>query len=107
MWFFILNKSPTWDNLQKINSNGLGRCSLCKKDNESVPHLVLWFPFTKPVWVELHRYMGIDCRCEGENIEATLKACMKNLHSKLYKALLLIASQGIWIDQNLYLFEGG
>jgi hypothetical protein len=35
MWLVLSNKVPTRDNLQKRCRSRLGRCPLCKDDNES------------------------------------------------------------------------
>jgi hypothetical protein len=35
-WLGLRNKLITWDNLQKMNKSSLGRCSLCKEDEEIV-----------------------------------------------------------------------
>jgi hypothetical protein len=52
MWASLNNRIPTWENLNKRKIEGPGRCTLCKKANETTPHLLLTCPFTAKVWVE-------------------------------------------------------
>jgi hypothetical protein len=92
MWILLLNKSPTWDNLQNKSFTSSGKCSLSKKKNESISHIFLSCPFTTDVWSELHWIIGAHYCWAVENIEASLKAWMDNPHSNLYKALPMIAT---------------
>jgi hypothetical protein len=41
VWSILENKLPTWDNLQNKQFNGLGWCSLCKREAEIVVHLFM------------------------------------------------------------------
>jgi hypothetical protein len=47
MWCLIKNKIPIWDRMKLGNLEGLGWCTLCKADEETIPHLFLHCLFVK------------------------------------------------------------
>jgi hypothetical protein len=53
LWLAMDNRILTWDNFQKRNMQGLGRCIMCKNNHESVDHLFVNCPFTREVWKEI------------------------------------------------------
>jgi hypothetical protein len=42
LWITLSNKILTWDDSQKRNWNGPGRCVLCKEDSETDDHLFVF-----------------------------------------------------------------
>ena len=57
VWTNLENKTPTWDILQKQNHHGLGWCSMCKSESESINH------------------MFISCRLYKQNFSCFLLFC--------------------------------
>jgi hypothetical protein len=50
MSLLINNKALTWDKLQKISYESPGRCYLCKQENETNSHLILFCNYSSEVW---------------------------------------------------------
>jgi hypothetical protein len=53
MWLALANIVLTWDNRQKRNWVGPGKCILCKSSEEMVDHLFATRPFSRIVWYEV------------------------------------------------------
>jgi hypothetical protein len=49
-WLMIENRILTWDNLLKRGFSGPSRCFMCGEGEETINHLMVYFPFTKEVW---------------------------------------------------------
>jgi hypothetical protein len=92
MWLLLLNKSPTWEKLQKRNFVYPIICPLYKQDSETSLHMFINFPFFVSVGEELHRSMGTSIHWRGEMIEATLKYCMDDPNYYNIKYIPLIIS---------------
>ena len=96
-WCILRNKVLTWDNIQKINKMGLGWCLLCKKEEESVQHLLLKCPFNKRVWEETMRLTEKSQRWGGENIREVCQKWWNDTQEENLKYLPLIISWGTWL----------
>jgi hypothetical protein len=73
IWNLLNNKALTLDNLQKRNTNGVGRCPFCNECEETNYHLVLTLPFSIQDWKELVVLIGIIDALYGVSIECGLK----------------------------------
>jgi hypothetical protein len=49
-WLVDKNKISTWDNLLRKGWNGPNICQLCKKDEETIPHIFIHCEFARKVW---------------------------------------------------------
>eukprot|EP01018_Ginkgo_biloba_P002192 Gb_33330 [translate_table: standard] len=63
----------TWDVLQKRNKHRPSRCPLCKVEEESINHLLLFCDFTCQVWKEMEGLLGKSLVWTGESIESSLR----------------------------------
>ena len=54
------NKILTWDNFLKIGGTSPNICILCHMDIEIVDHVMVHFPFTKTVWLEVKNELNIS-----------------------------------------------
>ena len=73
MWFFLSNKSLTWDVIRKKGREGLGRCYLCKVEEESNMHLVVERSFTRSVWLEIGNRLDMKSLWKEALMEQFLK----------------------------------
>jgi len=106
MWFILNNKDPTWDILQKRTFVGPGWCNLCHKTEETYAHIILSCSFTKEVWMEMERMIGLQNVWLVEDVEMALASWYANKDTKNIRALPLNIAWGFWLARNLKLFEG-
>jgi len=59
MWPSLYNKALTWDVLHKRNFIRLGWRCQCHQVEDSIVHLMLECPYSKEVWKEVERLIGI------------------------------------------------
>ena len=50
LWILSHKKISTWDNLQKRGMYGPSVCSLCRKSNETIEHILNSCAFVEPLW---------------------------------------------------------
>jgi hypothetical protein len=105
MWLILHNKAPTWEVLQKRNFIGPGWCSQCHHAKETIYHIILECPFTKEVWKEVERMIGIRNLWEGESIEEDFRTWCSKKETFKIRALPLNIAWGVWLARNLKLFE--
>ena len=53
-WNVVHRSILTTENLRKRGLEGPSRCSLCKKDEENIDHLLLSCTFSKEVWIPMN-----------------------------------------------------
>jgi hypothetical protein len=99
MWAALNNRIPTWDNLNRRQIEGPGRCSLCKNANESTFHILISCPFSKKVWTETSSSLRQRCIWTGDTLELAWKNWSRDPRNKEIKALPLLISWGIWLAQ--------
>jgi len=73
MWFALLYKVPTWEKMRKHQIVGSGLCPLCKAKNESIAHILIFFPFTMKVWTETFAFLRQPCDWNQPSLESTWK----------------------------------
>eukprot|EP00253_Pinus_taeda_P036400 PITA_36400 len=104
-WCVLKQKIPTWDVLQARFKQGPGRCSLCKDDSETIPHLFLGCPFTKRVWKEVTNLLKKHLRWEGESVLAIWEQWWNHSSEENLRNLPPIVCWGVWLERNKCLFK--
>jgi hypothetical protein len=104
MWLLLMNRAPTWENLQKKSFVGPSRCALCKQENETSQHLFLQCP-SLMVWNELRNSLGTTARWEGDSVEQALQSWISSSDTTPIKSLPLISAWGIWLARNHAIFD--
>jgi len=56
----LSNKEITWDVLRRKGREGLGRCYLCKEEEETNCHLAVFCSYTISVWKEIERKLNMN-----------------------------------------------
>lgn len=54
LWLFCHNKILTWDNLRKRNFYGPSICPNCKKDEETIKHLMHYCLLAHKIWQKIN-----------------------------------------------------
>jgi hypothetical protein len=90
--------------MRKRQIEGPGWCSLCKWENESIDHILIFFPFTLKVWGEAALLLRQQCGWNGPTLEATWGNWLQNTSHKNLKALPLLISRGVWMARNSAIF---
>jgi hypothetical protein len=101
----IKQSNPTWDNLNRRQIEGLGRCALCKNANESTFHILISCPFSMKVWTEASLSLRKNCIWNGDTLEMAWKNWSRDPRNKEIKALPLLISWGIWLARNAEIFK--
>jgi hypothetical protein len=103
IWLAVANKILTWDNLQLKGWEGPSCCHLCKKESETVNHLLIHCIFTKKVWNRIRTGLKLKKEWEGN----TLTECYKKwLEKKIVPTTLpAIICWNVWLERNKVLFE--
>eukprot|EP01018_Ginkgo_biloba_P022058 Gb_03022 [translate_table: standard] len=104
----IWAKNPsalTWDNLQKRNIAGPGRCPLCKTSEETNNHLIMECSFSIQVWREIEHLLGVRNVWIGASVEEGLRTWCGNPIAKTFLALPVILAWGICVARNASIFE--
>jgi hypothetical protein len=65
MWLVFKEKTLTWDTLQRRGWIGLGRCSLCNLESETISHLFVDSRFVHSLSRELLDHYKITTHWEG------------------------------------------
>jgi hypothetical protein len=90
MWSLIKNKIPIWDRMKLGNMEGLGWCTLCKADEEIIPHLFLHCLFVKLIWTKSSYALSQVCVCQGHIIEEAWRNWITSPTNRNIKALHLL-----------------
>jgi hypothetical protein len=59
VWTATLGKILTMDNLRKRNVIVVEWCCLCKKNGESIDHLLLHCEVARDLWVSIYNLFGV------------------------------------------------
>ena len=102
MWLDLQNCLKTWDKLIRKGWYGPKFCILCKKDAESVDHLMIHCSFTVNIWKNVCLALKIPRILKGYNIDDPCYLCLKNCKSHYF--LLAIISWKIWNVRDSYFF---
>jgi hypothetical protein len=105
MWCALVNKVPTWDNIQKRTKQGSGWCCLCKNNEETILHLFLTCSFIKEVWRYFSRFLGLQCTWNEISLERAWKTWLNQRDYKDVKYLPLLIIWGVWLARNSLIFQ--
>jgi hypothetical protein len=103
VWLALEGKILTWDTLQKRGWTGLGHCSLCKSDCESVSHLFIYCPFAISVWNLVYMELKLNRSWTGN----TLSDCFQSwyMDKSVPTHIAAYSIWYIWQERNKALFE--
>jgi hypothetical protein len=80
-------------------------CCQCHQAEETIVHLMLECPYSKEVWKEVERLIGIGNLWEGGSLEEAFKTWCNRKETSKIRALPLNIVWGVWLARNLKLFE--
>jgi hypothetical protein len=93
-----------WDILQKRSWSGPSRCPICKNDEETIHHLLIFCPYAVQVCKEVESLIGMQDVWRGQSVDC-LKIWCENYNVKSFKGLPFTIAWGLWLVRNDSLFE--
>jgi hypothetical protein len=96
-------KILTWDSLQKRGWYGPSIYSLCFRDEDSISHLFIYYPFTLKLWKNLHIAYNLATNWGGNSLNNCFEDWVKV--EKLYKTLPIIVCWYLWLERNKCIFD--
>jgi hypothetical protein len=102
-WLALDSKILTWDSLQKRGWCGPSICPLCFREEESIPHLFIYCPFTIKLWQKLHTVYNLATIWGGISLTSCFEDWIKV--EKCYKTLPIIVCWHVWLERNSCIFE--
>ena len=105
MWCTLANKIPTLYRLQKISLEGLGWCTLCKDNEESVNHFFLTCSFTSQVWSHSLSLLNLIFDWSGISLEEAWKTLSSSPPLAHIKSLPLLHIWGILLARIVATFQ--
>lgn len=103
LWFALVNRLKTWDNLKMCGWIGPSRCVLCRMESETATHLFVDCGFIKNIWGKFTSYLGLTHHWEGCNVEKCLYDWVR--FEKAHFTLPVFICWVIWRAQNIALFD--
>lgn len=109
MWVASFEKISTIDALRRKGLILTNICNLCKKDGESMDHILMHCPFSWEVWFEILRDFGVRWVCPRD-LKSLLAAWRSKAFSgrgnKIWRLALAAICWAIWLERNSRVFEG-
>ncbi|KAG2709629.1 hypothetical protein I3760_05G248700 [Carya illinoinensis] len=108
VWTAALGKNLTTDNLRKRRIIITDWCCMCKKDGESVNHLLLHCETARALWCVVFRRVGLNWVMPKSVLELLASWAMPggNLHVKaMWKMVPICIMWCIWQERNERTFE--
>jgi len=105
MWSIIADKLPTGVTLRKRAFSGPSWCVLCKKEEESTPHLFLHCEVTKDIWHQITQALNINTVWQGVDIPSAWDQWWSAVSSEKARNLPPVVSWFIWNKRNAIIFE--
>ena len=103
MWLSLQNCLKTWDNIIKKRWIGKNLCSLYRKVEETVDHLLVNCSFSINIWKTVCIALSIQRNWEGDNFNHSCYTWFKNCRD--FHSLHAIVSWKIWNVRNTNIFE--
>lgn len=103
LWFVLMDRVKTWENLVKRGWMGPSRCTLCSNCTETTSHIFLECPFTLIIWEKFFKAFSIGTVWGHGNFETSLKLWIKNCTE--HPTLPVFISWSIWKVRNKSIFE--
>ena len=108
-WLVIKRRILTWDNIQKRGLAGPSRCSLCKKSNETINHLLDECSIASNIWDKGSRLFKNNSRKEGRpNItiaEWPKKRFKNKILNRIWELYPRFMVWEIWKTSNQFFLE--
>eukprot|EP00253_Pinus_taeda_P007163 PITA_07163 len=109
LWLLSHNRVLTWDNLRKRKFEGPSICLNCKKEEETVVHLMQLCPFSRKIWEKV----TFRCQKEGHelgDLNNTLRnwpqqPYQSNILNSLWQILPGIVMWNLWKEHNRRIFK--
>jgi hypothetical protein len=105
IWLAVENKILSWDNLQLKGWEGPSSCHLCKKESETINHLMIHCIFTKKVWARICTGLKFKKEWEGNTITDCYKRWLEE--KTVPTTLPALICWNIWLERNKVIFEQG
>ena len=108
VWNAALGKILTTDNLRKRGCVVLDWCYMCRKNGESVDHLLLHCDVARGLWDEIFRRVGVAWVMPRRVVE--LMGCWRKLQGShqvaaVWRMIPLCIMWCIWTERNMRCFE--
>ena len=87
MWLAIDQRVPSWDIMQKISQQGVGRCPLCSVCEENVNQLLIHYSYEEVVQKETQRMTSKKFDGEGRCLKFALTSWVQNHSNMKYKGI--------------------
>ena len=105
MWNIIADKLPTGAILRKRAFAGPTWCVLCRKEEETTPHLFLTCEVTKDLWYQVTQALNITTVWHGADIPTAWDQWWTAVASEKVRNLPPVVSWFIWNRRNAIIFE--
>jgi hypothetical protein len=100
----LKGKVLTWDRMQSRNKQGTRLCYLCRRCDESNTHVFLDCSFSRKVWIEIGRHLGINHLWDKETISNFFLEYYNRLALKDFQVLPILVAWGVWFARNASIF---
>ena len=103
VWVAALGKILTAENLRKRHIILVSWYCLCKKDGETVDHLLLHCPFSRKFWDMVFALFGVQWVMPGKIIDllACWQGCLgRHRHNVIWKCIPHCLTWCIWREHN-------
>jgi hypothetical protein len=107
VWTAALGKILAHDNLRRRHIVVVEWCCMCKKNGESIDHL-LYCDVARVVWCSFYRLFGVEWvmpRSVLDLLRGWGTLLGRGLVTRLWKQVLLCVMWGLWRERNTRLFE--
>lgn len=103
VWLAGMKRILTWDTLRLKGWEGPGFCSLCRRAQEDIQHLLIHCEFTKDVWSRLLKHLNLPFTWSSDTITDYFTSW--HLNKSLPISLAVHTCWNLWIERNKALFE--
>lgn len=98
-WLAIQGRLATCDRLAKFGIHHDPLCILCKRENETIDHLIFSCPFSAEVWQGMLKWKNHHRCCHGWSQEVQIAT------PQLYTMAFTVATYHIWKERNSRKFQ--
>jgi hypothetical protein len=108
VWTAALGKILTHDNLRRRHIVVVEWCCMCKKNGESIDHLLLHCDVARVVWCSFYRLFGVEWvmpRSVLDLLSGWGTLLSRGPATRLWKQVPSCVMWGLWREHNVRLFE--
>ena len=112
VWLVIHGKVNTFDLVQKRNPNmalSPAWCVLCRKDNESIDHLLIHCQVANGLWAQLRREAGVlgalPEKCKGLLMDEVIGFGSNKMARVMWRAMVMSLMWSLWLERNARIFS--